>query len=96
MVTRRAVPVRSGEDVDLAQAPVWGLVRAAQAENPGRFHLLDVEDGPEATEAVIAAAAASGEPESAVRGGESWVPRLGIATTPEPASPAPWDTGVRC
>ncbi|MBW5254363.1 SDR family NAD(P)-dependent oxidoreductase, partial [Streptomyces sp. P01-B04] len=93
VVTRRAVPVRSGEDVDPAQAPVWGLVRAAQAENPGRFHLLDVEDAAEATEAVIAAAAASGEPESAVRGGESWVPRLGIATTPEPASPAPWDTG---
>ncbi|MEU8517947.1 polyketide synthase dehydratase domain-containing protein, partial [Kitasatospora sp. NPDC048722] len=36
VVTRGAVAVRDGEAVDLAQAPVWGLVRAAQAENPGR------------------------------------------------------------
>ena len=26
---------------DLVQAPVWGLVRAAQAENPGQFVLVD-------------------------------------------------------
>ncbi|WUQ23230.1 type I polyketide synthase [Streptomyces sp. NBC_00236] len=92
VVTRRAVPVRSGEDVDPAQAPVWGLVRAAQAENPGRFHLLDVEDESEATDTALSAAVASGEPESALRGGESWVPRLGRATAPEPARLAPWDT----
>ncbi|MFJ2582987.1 type I polyketide synthase, partial [Kitasatospora aureofaciens] len=41
VVTRGAVAVRDGEPVDLVQAPVWGLVRAAQAENPGRFLLLD-------------------------------------------------------
>lgn len=35
---------------------------------------------------------ASGEPESALRGGESWIPRLGRATAPETARPAPWDT----
>ncbi|MFE9860961.1 SDR family NAD(P)-dependent oxidoreductase [Streptomyces sp. NPDC005780] len=92
VVTRHAVPARSGEDVDPVQAPVWGLVRAAQAENPGRFHLFDVEDESEATEAALSAAVASGEPESALRGGESWVPRLGRTTAPEPARPAPWDT----
>ncbi|MER6119153.1 type I polyketide synthase [Streptomyces sp. NPDC001743] len=92
VVTRRAVPVRAGEDVDAVQAPVWGLVRAAQAENPGRFHLFDVEDESEATDAALSAAVLSGEPESALRGGESWVPRLGRATAPEPARPAPWDT----
>ncbi|MFE7625609.1 SDR family NAD(P)-dependent oxidoreductase [Streptomyces sp. NPDC057509] len=92
VVTRRAVSVRPGEDVDPVQAPVWGLVRAAQAENPGRFHLLDIEDESAATEAALAAAVASGEPESALRGGESWVPRLGRATDPETARPAPWDT----
>ncbi|MEW2178297.1 type I polyketide synthase [Streptomyces sp. NPDC005406] len=92
VVTRRAVSVRSGEDVDPAQAPVWGLVRAAQAENPGRFHLLDVEDESEGTDTALSAAVASGEPESALRGGESWVPRLGRATAPEPARPTPWDT----
>ncbi|MFJ2418365.1 SDR family NAD(P)-dependent oxidoreductase [Streptomyces brevispora] len=92
VVTRRAVPVRPGEDVDPAQAPVWGLVRAAQAENPGRFQLVDVEAESAATDAAIAVAVASGEPESALRQGELWAPRLGRTTAPEPARPAPWDT----
>ncbi|WP_158866850.1 SpnB-like Rossmann fold domain-containing protein, partial [Streptomyces xanthophaeus] len=36
VVTRNAVAV--GEQApDLVQAPVWGLVRSAQSENPGRF-----------------------------------------------------------
>ncbi|WP_329613784.1 type I polyketide synthase [Streptomyces brevispora] len=92
VVTRRAVPVRPGEDVDPAQAPVWGLVRAAQAENPGRFQLVDVEAESAATDAAIAAAVASGEPESALRQGELWAPRLVRTTAPEPARTAPWDT----
>jgi pimaricinolide synthase PimS1 len=58
-------------DVDLAQAPVWGLVRAAQAEHPGRFVLADGTPGP-----VLVAAVASGEPEFAVRDGAVLVPRL--------------------
>ncbi|MCX4769690.1 type I polyketide synthase [Streptomyces sp. NBC_01285] len=93
VVTRRAVPVRPGEDVDPVQAPVWGLVRAAQAENPGRFQLVDVEAESEATDAALAAAVASAEPESALREREVWVPRLGPVIAPEPARPAPWDTG---
>nr|WP_053914808.1 type I polyketide synthase [Streptomyces sp. TP-A0875] len=91
VVTRRAMQVVPGEDVDPAQAPVWGLVRAAQAENPGRFQLVDVHDDAEASEEALAAAVASGEPESALRGGEVWVPRLGRATGPDPAPRAPWD-----
>ncbi|MEU5250106.1 hypothetical protein AB0G81_39910, partial [Streptomyces asoensis] len=31
---------------DLVHAPVWGLVRSAQSENPGRFVLVDVDGGP--------------------------------------------------
>ncbi|MFD7431274.1 SDR family NAD(P)-dependent oxidoreductase [Streptomyces sp. NPDC059818] len=92
VVTRRAVPVRPGEDVDPAQAPVWGLVRAAQAENPGRFHLLDVDGASGPTDAELSAAVTSAEPEAALREHEVWVPRLGRATAPEPARPAPWDT----
>ncbi|WP_037860194.1 type I polyketide synthase, partial [Streptomyces sp. NRRL F-5065] len=91
VVTRRAMQVVPGEDVDPAQAPVWGLVRAAQAENPGRFQLVDVHDDAEASEEALAAAVASGEPESALRDGEVWVPRLGRATGPDPAPRAPWD-----
>ena len=40
VVTRNAVAVTDESDVDVAQAPVWGLVRAAQAgEAPARDEL---------------------------------------------------------
>ncbi|MBB4910660.1 acyl transferase domain-containing protein/acyl carrier protein [Actinophytocola algeriensis] len=61
VVTHRAV----GEEVtDPAQAAVWGLVRSAQAEHPGRFVLVDVDHDP----AVVAAAVVTGEPQVMVRG----------------------------
>ncbi|MEU0531243.1 SDR family NAD(P)-dependent oxidoreductase [Amycolatopsis tolypomycina] len=63
---------------DPDQAAVWGLVRSAQTEHPGRFVLLDA--GPEDT-AGLAAAIATGEPEVAVRAGEVLVPRLKRAST---------------
>lgn len=76
--------------VDPAQAQVWGLVRAAQAENPGRFQLVDV-DGTAASELALAAVAASREPESAVRGGSIFIPRLErVAASPGIAAP-PWN-----
>ncbi|MFP3989458.1 SDR family NAD(P)-dependent oxidoreductase [Streptomyces sp. E11-3] len=75
VVTRRAVAAVPGDAVDVTQAPVWGLLRSAQAENPGRFVVIDT-DGSEASEQVLSAALASGEPEVAVRGGEVLVPRL--------------------
>ena len=41
VLTRGAVGL-TGEDVaDLAGAAVWGLVRSAQAEHPGRVVLVD-------------------------------------------------------
>nr|WP_277912960.1 type I polyketide synthase [Frankia torreyi] len=75
VVTRRAVATGPGESPDLTQAPLWGLVRAAQAENPGRLLLVDVDDT-DASRRALAAAVACGEPESAVRAGEVRVPRL--------------------
>uniref|UniRef100_UPI001304B82D type I polyketide synthase n=1 Tax=Amycolatopsis sp. CA-126428 TaxID=2073158 RepID=UPI001304B82D len=86
VVTRGAVAVHDGEDVDLATAPVWGLVRSAQAEHPGRFALLDA-DTPEA----VAGALALGEPQAAVRGGRAFVPELTHATPP--AAPPSFDPG---
>jgi acyl transferase domain-containing protein len=53
-------------DVDPAAAAVWGLVRSAQAEHPGRFALVD-------TDADVPATAA---PEVRVRAGQMFVPRL--------------------
>ncbi|MET7683476.1 type I polyketide synthase [Streptomyces sp. NPDC005423] len=81
VATRGAVAVEPGEDVDLAQAPVWGLVRAAQAENPGRIQLTDGEGD-------FAAVVASGEPESAVRAGGLFVPRLTPVTARTAEVPA--------
>ncbi|MEK8173359.1 hypothetical protein NKH77_44075 [Streptomyces sp. M19] len=43
VVTRRGVAVRDAEVPDPAQAAVWGVVRAAQAEHPGRFLVVDTE-----------------------------------------------------
>jgi acyl transferase domain-containing protein/short-subunit dehydrogenase/acyl carrier protein len=83
VVTVRA----TGEDVDLGQAPVWGLIRAGQAENPGRFALVDV-DGTVASDNALPHALAAGEPEIAVRNGELVVPRL---TSVAPVSSTPWD-----
>nr|BFD91100.1 hypothetical protein KitaXyl93_24600 [Kitasatospora sp. Xyl93] len=52
LVTRGAVAVRPGETVrDLAQAAVWGLVRTAQVEHPGRFALVDLAPGTTSPEA---------------------------------------------
>ncbi|MFJ6131053.1 KR domain-containing protein, partial [Streptomyces griseoviridis] len=65
--------VVDGADVRLA--PVWGLVRAAEAENPGRFVLADLDDSEE-SRGVLVAVAALGEPEVAIRRGEVRVPRL--------------------
>ncbi|WP_446459341.1 SDR family NAD(P)-dependent oxidoreductase, partial [Streptomyces vinaceus] len=90
VVTRGAVPVLAGEDADPAQAAVWGLVRAAEAENPGRFVLVDVAAGTRDQDADVAAAVASGESETAVRSGEVRIPRLTRITAPAPGSP--WGT----
>nr|BFE69931.1 hypothetical protein GCM10020092_032320 [Actinoplanes digitatis] len=75
VVTRDAV---LSDRLDVVQAPVWGLVRAAQAEHPGRIVLVD-SDGSVAVETVDA-------PEFAVRGGEILVPRL---VRIEPVAEAP-------
>ncbi|WP_369365725.1 SDR family NAD(P)-dependent oxidoreductase [Streptomyces sp. CG4] len=89
IATRGAVAAGDDEDPDVTQAPVWGLVRAAQAENPGRFVLLDT-DGTEASTRVVAAAAATGESELALREGRAHVQRLASVRQVGNA-PRPWD-----
>ncbi|MGW7687659.1 type I polyketide synthase [Streptomyces asiaticus] len=65
-----------GEPVrDPAQSAVWGLLRTAQAENPDRFVLLDI-DGQDASLAALPAALAAGEEQLAVRAGVARIPRL--------------------
>ncbi|MFI6118078.1 SDR family NAD(P)-dependent oxidoreductase, partial [Kitasatospora sp. NPDC051164] len=76
LLTRDAV--RTGpvdRPVDPAQAALWGLVRSARAEHPGRFVLIDAAGAGEPADALPAALAA-GEPELALRTGPPLLPRL--------------------
>ncbi|MYW28866.1 acyltransferase domain-containing protein, partial [Streptomyces sp. SID2119] len=85
LVTSGAVAAAPGEDVTgLVHAPLWGLVRSAQTEHPGRIVLVDL-DGHGDADALVAGAVATGEPQIAVRDGEFRAPRLARAaarTTP--------------
>ncbi|MFH8447559.1 type I polyketide synthase, partial [Streptomyces sp. NPDC018026] len=91
VVTRGAVAVGddtgADETVDVAQAPVWGLVRSAQQENPGRFLLADLDEDSRVTPPL----AALGEPEFAVRGSDVRVPRLTGIPVDDIERSAPWD-----
>nr|AAX98186.1 polyketide synthase type I [Streptomyces aizunensis] len=76
VVTRGAVATgRDTEVEDLAHAPVWGLLRAAQTEHPDRFVLVDL-DGADASVRALPGAIASQESELAVRDGVLYAPRL--------------------
>ncbi|HEX4700854.1 MAG TPA: type I polyketide synthase, partial [Pseudonocardiaceae bacterium] len=70
---------------DLAHAAVWGLVRSARSENPGRFVLVGVDDLADVDK--LPAALATGEPELIIRDGEVRVGRL-AKITDEPTEPA--------
>ncbi|WP_405534562.1 SDR family NAD(P)-dependent oxidoreductase [Streptomyces sp. NBC_00075] len=94
-VTHQAVAADVREDVrDPAGAAVWGLLRSAQTENPGRVVLVDLDEetaaDPARQAAALAAAVASGEPQLAVRGGRLLAPRLHRAV-PAASAPTVWD-----
>ncbi|MDN0195764.1 type I polyketide synthase [Streptomyces sp. S.PNR 29] len=76
VVTRGAVASAAGEDVtDLAAAGVWGLLRSAQNEHPGRFGVVDLDESAESA-AALGTALASGEEQIALRAGAARTPRL--------------------
>jgi len=74
---------------NLAGAAVWGLVRSAQAENPDRFVLVDLDED---DESMLPAVVASGEPQVAVCGGVVRAPRL--ARVRASAERADWGDSV--
>ncbi|MFF4180050.1 SDR family NAD(P)-dependent oxidoreductase, partial [Streptomyces sp. NPDC001750] len=105
VLTGGAVATGTEDVTDLAGAAVWGLVRAAQGEHPDRFVLVDsvAHDGggesasgpgvfatDRVTEAVRAAAA-SGEPQLALREGTVRVPRLARAAVTGTAAVSAFD-----
>uniref|UniRef100_UPI002F915322 type I polyketide synthase n=1 Tax=Streptomyces atratus TaxID=1893 RepID=UPI002F915322 len=77
---------RSGGTVSVpAHTPVWGLVRSALRENPGRFALIDVDEHPDSWSA-LPALLATPVPEAAVRRGTVYVPKLVPLAEPAPKS----------
>jgi polyketide synthase 12 len=100
VVTRGAVAL-PGEDVaDLAGAAVWGLVRSAQTEHPGRLVLADIEDGAGALDdAAVATILAIGEPQVVLRDGVIHTARVngsravdGLLVPPDGGKP--WRLGL--
>ncbi|WP_063890401.1 SDR family NAD(P)-dependent oxidoreductase [Streptomyces aurantiacus] len=86
VLTERAVAVTAEERPELTGAPVWGLIRSAQTEHPGRFTLIDTDTdtgtgtgtgtGRHPNSAALVHAIASGDPQLAVRGGTVFLPHL--------------------
>jgi mycoketide-CoA synthase len=96
VATRGAVAL-PGEDVtDLAGAAVWGMVRSAQTEHPGRVVLAD-SDAP-LDDAAIAQALAAGEPQVLVRGGTVHAARVhgsrAVDALLVPPAEGPWRLGM--
>ncbi|SPM42307.1 erythronolide synthase, modules 3 and 4, partial [Mycobacterium numidiamassiliense] len=87
----------AGEDVtDLAGAGVWGLVRSAQTEHPGRIVLVD-SDAP-LDDNAIATVLAAGEPQLLLRGGAVYTPRVHGSRAVDglmvPPGDGPWRLGI--
>ncbi|MGH6649469.1 polyketide synthase dehydratase domain-containing protein, partial [Aquabacterium sp.] len=91
ILTRGAVAAEPGESADLALSALWGLVRSAQSEHPGRFLLIDLpevleasgqeEAGQEEAGQLASALASalhslSDEPQLAIRPSGLYAPRL--------------------
>ncbi|OBI39506.1 type I polyketide synthase [Mycobacterium sp. E2238] len=87
----------AGEDVtDLAGAAVWGLVRSAQTEHPGRIVLVD-SDVP-LDDLAIASALAAGEPQVLLRNGQVHTARVRPSRAVDdllvPPGDGPWRLGI--
>ncbi|WTR98255.1 SDR family NAD(P)-dependent oxidoreductase [Streptomyces anthocyanicus] len=94
VVTRGALATREGQHTDPVQAGLWGLLRVAQTENPGRIALLDTDTD---TIPTTATAVTSREPQLALRDNTFLVPRLARTTdqrTDQPTDRPRWDRGT--
>ncbi len=102
IVTRGAVTCGDADGAVGARGPqtaaaaVWGLFRSAQAENPGRFVLVDVDTaGLGDVLDALTRAAALDEPQLALREGRVSVPRLVRAGAPRELVPPPGESAWR-
>ncbi|MFJ9612197.1 SDR family NAD(P)-dependent oxidoreductase, partial [Kitasatospora sp. NPDC101176] len=91
-VTTDAVATGGQHRIALADSPLWGLLRSAVNEHPGRFAVADLDGLPSSVRALptaLAAALSAGEPQLAVRDGAALVPRLARAADGGAAGGAP-------
>ncbi|MDN3028466.1 type I polyketide synthase [Streptomyces sp. S.PB5] len=98
VLTRLALDSGAGETVEsLPGASVWGLIRSAQTEHPGRFRLVDIDDE-QTSWAALPDALALDEAQLALRDGTFLVPRLASAAPAEhrldPPAPGPHRLGI--
>jgi Short-chain dehydrogenases of various substrate specificities len=75
VVTRGAVALPGEGVVDVAASGVWGLVRSAQLEHPGRFVLVDAGVGVDVA-GLARQVVGLGEPQLVVRSGVVYAARL--------------------
>ncbi|OBJ37394.1 polyketide synthase [Mycobacterium colombiense] len=97
VVATRGAMTLPGEDVtDLAGAAVWGLVRSAQTEHPGRIVLVDT-DAPLDSDAIAAVLALS-EPQAILRKGAVYTARVlgsrAVGGLLQPPDDGPWRLGM--
>ncbi len=90
LVTRGATV--AGQGADLAAAALWGLVRSAQTEHPGRFGLVDLDPAGQPDARMLRRALGVDEPQLAIRDEALLAPRLIRAGPAEPATSATWDS----
>ncbi|MFD4433797.1 beta-ketoacyl reductase, partial [Nocardia sp. NPDC058497] len=75
VLTQGAVTVADEDITDVASAAVWGLIRSAQSEDPGRIILVDSDSPGDAT-GLVPQTLAVGEAQVAIRGETAYVARL--------------------
>jgi acyl transferase domain-containing protein/acyl carrier protein len=76
VITHSAVAVDDEESPDLSTAPIWGLLRSAQFEHPGRFVLIDTDGSEPSNASLPAAIEQTTEPQLALREGRVLAPRV--------------------
>ncbi|MEB3905291.1 type I polyketide synthase, partial [Mycobacterium ulcerans] len=96
ITTRGAVALPDEDVTDLAGSAVWGLVRSAQTEHPGRIVLVDTDA--QLDEHAVAAVLAAGEPQVLWRNGEVYTARVhgsrAVAGLLVPPGDGPWRLGM--
>jgi polyketide synthase 12 len=96
VATRGAMTLPGEKITDLAGTAVWGLVRSAQTEHPGRIVLVDTDAALD--EEVVAAVLATGEPQLLVRGAKVYLARVhgshAVGGLLVPPGDGPWRLGM--